>query len=271
MAAMAEIPDRINNKIMDHQSSSTSHKIIKLTDTKGIVSWVLFSEIRKIVRSDSNEGLYTDQIDIQLQVLGSFEQRATGGAVAMEMRGRAASGVTIGTVNFSDGYIVVEPPWMGLRIGTYMMNHLVAWAKENYPDSMPVGIRLGINQAGTDNKERRNRFYAIFGFKFKWDDEERREAHLDSELRIYDLDTTEKWKERITEFSFEDGMKEIFSESDHIRLAGLNSDNRVQSAINAMNYAKAEAAQCRAGKARWGLYGLALGVVMTILTYWLGS
>ena len=128
----------------------------------------------------------------------------------------------------------------GLRIGTYMMNHLIAWAKENYPDSMPVGIRLGINQAGTENKERRNRFYAIFGFKFKWDDDEWREAHLDSELRIYDLDTTEKWKERFTEFSFKDGMREIFSESDRIRLAGLNSDKRVQSAINAMNYAKAE-------------------------------
>jgi GNAT superfamily N-acetyltransferase len=223
---------------MDHKSNSTSHKIIKLTDTKGIVSWMLFSETRMIVRSGSNDGLYTDQIDIQLQVMGSFEQRATGGAVAMEMRGRAGSGITIGTVNFSDGYIVVEPPWMGLRIGTYMMNHLVAWAKENYPDSLPVGIRLGINQAGAENKERRNRFYAIFGFKFKWDDDEQREGHLDSELRIYDLDTTEKWEERITEFSFKEGMKEIFSESDQIRLAGLNSDNRVQSAINAMNYAR---------------------------------
>ena len=71
---------------------------------------MLFSETRKIVRSGSNDGLYTDQIDIQLQVMGSFEQRATGWAVAMEMRGRAASGITIGTVNFSDGYIVVEPP-----------------------------------------------------------------------------------------------------------------------------------------------------------------
>lgn len=66
-------------------------------------------------------------------------------------------------------------------------------------------------------------------------------------------------------------MKEVFFEADRIRLAGLNSDNRVQSAINAMNYAKAEAAQCRAGRARWGLYGLVLGVVMTILTDWLGG
>lgn len=187
----------------------------------------------------------------------------------MEMRGKAASDVTIGTVHFSDGYIVVEPPWIGLRIGTYMMNHLVVWAKENYPDSIPVGIRLGINQAGIDNKERRNRFYAIFGFKFKWDDDERREAHLDSELRIYNLNTTEKWKERITEFSFEDGMKEIFYESENIRLASLNFDNRMQSAITAMNYAKAEAAQCQAGRVRWGLYGLVIGVVTTILMYWL--
>lgn len=37
---------------------------------------MLFSETRMIVRSGSNDGLYTDQIDIQLQVMGSFEQRA---------------------------------------------------------------------------------------------------------------------------------------------------------------------------------------------------
>lgn len=203
---------------MDYETKSSSQKIIRLTNIKGVVNWMLFSEARKTVRSDKYQFNYSDRIEIQLRAIGSFDRRENGGAVVMQMRGQA-SGSFANTVNFSDGYIVVEDPWKELRIGTYMMNHLVAWAKENYPNYSAVGIRLVHSQAYDENKERRNRFYARFGFRFKWDDENtQREGHLVPELRILDLSTTDKWRERVEEFSVDEAVKvkEIFSEADRL-------------------------------------------------------
>lgn len=247
---------------MDHQTNSTTQKIIKLTNDEGVVSWMLFTEDRKLARSGTSE-LYSDQVNIKLQTLGSFDSQIRTGDVVMKMRGLASS---YAAVNFSDGYIVVEEPWKGMRIGTYMMNYLVTWAKDNYPDSSAVGIRLGHHQAYDENRERRNRFYARFGFKFKWDDDEaQREGHLDPELRIFDLRTTDKWQERIVEFSVKEGTKELFSEADRLQLECSDSKVRALSAISAMKYAKAEAERCRAGRTRWGLYGLALGFVLAVI------
>ena len=268
---------------MDKQTNSTTQKIIRLTAADGKVTWMLFTEDRKVLNSstliregDESSALYGDEVNIQLRMLGSFDwrihpfnnsfQSCGNGNVVMKMRGQASGG-SQASVHFSDGYIVVENPWKGLRIGTYMMNHLVAWAKENYPDSRPVGIRLSSLQAlDEESRASRNKFYKRFEFKFKWDEgKEQIEGHLDPDLRIRDLETTQKWNERIAEFSVEEGTKLIFSEYDRLSLECLNSQNRVQSANEGRLRALDEAERCRTGRTRWGLFGFVLGAILMAL------
>lgn len=263
----------VTNEAKQTVSSETytntfSHKIIKLTDAQGVVSWMLFTEERKIVhveKPDSSE-IHSDEVKIKLRALGSFHKNVRKEEkTVMEMRGRAFSAPS-GTVNFSDGYIKVEDSWQGIRIGTYMMNHLVAWAKEHYSDLQPVGITLTSLQAGdAESKERRNRFYNRFKFRFIWDDVEHRGGHLDPDQRISDLAVTNKWEERIKEFSLEDGMSEIFSVAQQQRFDCLDAQRQAQFAIEARNRAEADTNRVRTERTRWGMFGLLLGFVAALM------
>lgn len=259
--------EAVRTTTSDSRTNITSHKIIQLTDAQDLIIWMLFTEERKITCSERSGAskVCSDELNIKLQALGSFQKNFDKEAKnVMEMRGRAFSAPD-GTVNFSNGYIVVEDPWKEMRIGTFMMNYLVAWAKTHYPDYQPVGISLSSNQAGKDYKERRNRFYDRFKFRFIWDDTECKEGNLDPEMRVSDLHTTDKWEERIKVFSVEEGMKGIFSESRQHRLDLRDAQHRMESAINARNRAEADAAQNRAERTRWALFGLAIGFVATLI------
>lgn len=250
---------------MDQETYGISHQIIRVADAQGAVSWMLFTEERKIVRTDGGRkpSAHGDEINIKLHALGSFQKDVREGEKrVMEMRGYAFS--MDSTVNFSDGYIVVEEPWKEMRIGTFMMNYLVSWATAHYPEYQPVGIRLSLNQAHANNKDRRNRFYDCFGFKFIWEDAGHEEGKLDLELRVRDLRTTDKWEDRIKVFSVEEGLKEMFSESRQLRMDCLDAQYRAKSAIEALRRAEARVAQALASKPRWGLAGMVLASVIFV-------
>ncbi|EJH7013992.1 GNAT family N-acetyltransferase [Salmonella enterica] len=81
--------------------------------------------------------------------------------------------------------------YRGQRIGTWMMNEIVKWAKQ-WPNSEIVPITIGYGDAYKENKERRNWFYEQFGIKFKYHND-RHEAGKSRPMKAAALNTVDSW------------------------------------------------------------------------------
>ena len=75
---------------------------------------------------------------------------------------------------WNDGGVFMDIPNMkGHRIGTYMMNEVVTWAKQ-WPSASVKNVKLLESDAYPENKARRNWFYEQFGLRFTYDQPEKR-------------------------------------------------------------------------------------------------
>jgi len=191
---------------------TVNQHILKVSIGDRKYAWVLVTAERTLAHFErvGDAEMVSDCLEIKATSLVHYREAKPGCAI-MEMCGNTIAGQCI---DFSDGFIVVNEPWRGLRIGTYLMNYLVSWARENYPGYIAAGIRLGSIQANTETaKEIRNRFYDRFGFKFVWADDDHKEGILVGDLRVSDLNTTDKWMEKIERFELANALQEIFRDA----------------------------------------------------------
>ncbi|QJQ03088.1 N-acetyltransferase [Herbaspirillum rubrisubalbicans Os34] len=87
----------------------------------------------------------------------------------------------------------------GRRIATYLMNEVVRWAKQ-WPEAEVYPIELLHGQAiNSDEKERRNRFYARFGIEFDFHDPIAQETGISKPMTAQGLKEVSSWEENITE------------------------------------------------------------------------
>lgn len=112
------------------------------------------------------------------------------------------------TIDLTGGFVVVDPsPIQGNRLGTYLFNEVLTWAKQ-WPEAVIKPIRL----VETDpiNKVRRNQFYEKFGIKFDFKDETEQEGYSHP-MRVSDLLLVDTWKQNISELNVQELlMKERF-------------------------------------------------------------
>lgn len=96
------------------------------------------------------------------------------------------------------GYVLIEPCRLrSARLGTYLMNSVVAWAKQ-WPDARVREIKLLASDANGENRSRRNRFYRQFGIEFDFADDSE-SAGLSRPMLASALTTTSSWQRSITE------------------------------------------------------------------------
>ncbi|WP_454901642.1 hypothetical protein [Variovorax gossypii] len=85
----------------------------------------------------------------------------------------------------------------GVRIGTYLMNEIVAWAK-HWPEAEVQHIALVPGQAVDEEDRRtRNAFWRKFGLKLRFDDPQERGGHS-LPMKAADLTPCTRWKLNIT-------------------------------------------------------------------------
>lgn len=242
--------------------NTQDRKVLYVTKANGDKVWMLLTIDRKHWQCNDVCGKpgVSDEVNLKLRIMGSIDGGLRCGDVVMEMRGEA-SGVSE-SVRFSNGYIVVESPWEGLRIGTYMMNHLVSWATKNYPDYKAFGIKLIQCQAYEGNKERRNRFYEQFGFRFNWSTPDFSEGELVANMPICELNPVdpEKWGKTIVEYEFLRGMEKIFGDTHSLLLGQVSLEYKVRKLTDQNEYWKnALVTRLRAKKfAGWFRFGFGL-------------
>ena len=107
--------------------------------------------------------------------------------------------VSITSESSFEGAIFLDPQNIrGYRIGTYIMNQIISWAKHNYSSAKLDTIFLYQPQASPENKERRNHFYEQFGIKFNYSNDKKEEG-ISCPIKINRLNTVETWKKNIRE------------------------------------------------------------------------
>lgn len=117
------------------------------------------------------------------------------------------------SVRLSNGFIGLPEELQGRRIGTWVMDEIVSWAKQ-WPDALIEPIKLSKQQATDDNKLRRNRFYNQFGFQF---DLETEEESSSPNFTASQLNTVKK-PENIEKMLPEEKIRALLQERDMLRI-----------------------------------------------------
>lgn len=117
--------------------------------------------------------------------------------------------LTSGSV--SNGAVFLDLPGLeGLRIGTYLMNQIVVWAKQ-WPDAAVRPVTLLASQGHDENRDRRNRFYEQFGLTFDYSDGDRR-AGQSRPMSASALVPTEAWRANLRIIPIEELLGELLTE-----------------------------------------------------------
>lgn len=165
-------------------------------------------------RSFSDGRLYEASIEIRIASLTTRCSTETWGAT---YRCGLHDG---GSVRLSNGFIGIPSELQGRRIGTWVMDEIVSWAKQ-WPDARVEPIRLQQPQATHDNKLRRNRFYNQFGFQF---DLETEEGSSPNSLVASQLKTVEK-PENIEKMPPERKITALLKERDSLLMRLKHCEN----------------------------------------------
>lgn len=160
--------------------------------------WVFLERIEKYRKDYETSEVLDASIQISFQLIHS--KNASNEFKSSGFFGGSYSSlgnqVSLTSTSSGSGAVCLDLP-KGQRIGTYLMNEIVNWAKR-WPDAEVREIELLPGQAWEGNKLRRNRFYEQFGIKFVYSDSEKR-AGKSIPMKANELNSVETWKQNITE------------------------------------------------------------------------
>lgn len=112
----------------------------------------------------------------------------------------------------------------GHRIGTYLMNEIVCWAKQ-WPEAQVMPIELKEGQATPSNLARRNRFYTQFGLSFDFVGRGER-AGMSQGVTTSKLNPVYTWQQNIRERAVDEvaglaleSARDALSQVAHLRRA----------------------------------------------------
>lgn len=170
----------------------------------------LFVERQENYRRDESGRIYEASIRLSYEIIESKhlrQSRQSGSFCGSYLRGyRESESVSlVGSALFFD-----PPALRGQRIGTYLMNEIVAWAQQ-WPEAMVRPIKLLSGQAEEENRARRNRFYERFGLKFIYSDPEHREGASES-MPVGNLVPVTSWETNISEHDPREYLAEVLYE-----------------------------------------------------------
>lgn len=147
--------------------------------------------------------------------------------------------------------VFLDPPHIrGRRVGTFLMNEVVKWAKQ-WPSADVMPIRVKREQAGTSfefHTERRNHFYERFGIVFVFDDEQTKVSGRSQAMKASQLQEVNSWKKNIAEQPASDYIFQLLRQLD---IVNRERDDLAASNIRLREWHKKadENASKRGGKA----------------------
>lgn len=167
------------------------------------LGWIVVEREEAYRRDPHDEALYEATIRLSYQRLVGSLSHQEGRKYFDGSYSARANAVSLTSRTMSKGAVFLDLPGMeGQRIGTYLMNEIVRWARQ-WPEASVNSIELVAGQAHGDNKARRNKFYEQFGLIFDYADVEHREGRS-RPMRVGELIQTETWRQNIIEHTMTD-------------------------------------------------------------------
>ncbi|WCB48104.1 GNAT family N-acetyltransferase (plasmid) [Nitratidesulfovibrio vulgaris] len=112
---------------------------------------------------------------------------------------------------YGSGGVFIDPEYLrGHRLGTYLLNEIVLWARQ-WPEAQVAQIELcHLQGLDEDNRKRRNRLYEQFGITFDYTDEHccRGVSHP---MLASQLVPVSRWQENIREEALLDTLAALTS------------------------------------------------------------
>ena len=224
--------------------------VLEVRDSKNAkgapIAWLLVERNETYRNYSPDDISYGASIHLHYEVILPKYSKKQGGEGHFEAGySKSNNSMSLLSAEAGSGTVFLELPELkGHRIGTYLMNEIVTWAKQ-WPDANVVQVTLSTNQADEENKARRNRFYEQFNLRFDFSDDECREGRSQPIL-VKDLAQTDAWKENISELSMSNYLKEMLYSTEEISLK-----LEIQQRIVAAKSAELESAE--ANPIRWGI------------------
>lgn len=160
-------------------------------------------ERRLKFKSTTNDDIEYASIELRYARIGGWERDAQSEAKGSMSAGYARHLNTISLakaeVNGTTGAVFLAMQGgipRGMRIGTYLMNEIVSWAK-HWPDANVQPIALVKGQAvDAEDRAIRNAFWGKFGFRLQFDDAEHREGRS-LPMKARELTNSTSWATNI--------------------------------------------------------------------------
>jgi len=198
------------------------------------VAWIVVE--RHEERSMHNGRLVSASLALLYRVISPADGRAMARSRFEACYSHYFNTVNLISSSTSGGAIFLDLPGLeGQRIGTYLMNKIVQWAKQ-WPDADVQTIYLKAGQATDDNKARRNRFYEQFGITFDWADESQ-EAGASKATKAGHLASSNTWAQNIKEINFWVYIDEVSREAEQNQFDIRNRDQCIASIRDTLNSA----------------------------------
>lgn len=192
----------------------------RLTPQAAPLAWLVVERTDTEAHDPRDGTVHRASIHLRYQLLGTHRpghSRDHGEMTGSYLKSGGEPHVSLTSPSVSRGGVFLDLPGLeGQRIGTYLMNEIVRWAKR-WPDAEVESVELLPGQAGWDNKARRNRFYEQFGLRFCYTDAEKREGES-LPMRAADLTTVDTWAANIKELRVMDYLAELMHAEESARL-----------------------------------------------------
>lgn len=157
------------------------------------VTWVLVEKEEDVSFHETDGSLISAEITLRYWMIGNSKLKGFGAD------GRFTGKMSHygGTVSLTGGGVFLDPESLrGSRVGTFLMNEVVQWAKQ-WPGGNVDRITLHKDMGTPTNKERRNRFYEQFGIAFEYSDPDQK-GGVSKPMTTDALQTVDSWKQNIT-------------------------------------------------------------------------
>lgn len=146
----------------------------------GPVAWLLVERQETVRYDERDNSVFEATIELAFMPIRSKYKRddpfRASFTASYHTIGSDGPWISLTSHSYGHGAVFLDPPELrGHRIGTFLMNEIVLWAKQ-WPTAAVNSIELLEGQAYNGNRARRNRLYEQFGLTFDYRDSRNREG-----------------------------------------------------------------------------------------------
>lgn len=238
-------------------------------------AWVFVRREEKYTRHPESKDVEEASITVSYQAVGTHVgpgTRTVGTFTASYSRWANCISLT-GLSPRSRGGIMVADGLRSMRLGTYVFNIIVGWAKQ-WPSAVVNSIKLSEVDAYPENRLRRNRFYEQFGLVFDYSDALCKGGRS-RPIPANDLHQVDTWEQNITVLKVHDHLARVLQQNYQLRSDLEARERAVREAWARLDH-QAKHPIRTALPALWGLHARWLVPLLVILGFaaechWIGS